>query len=449
MLRKCLQSEFELLEACNDLAEISPELNQLRGLTQEHIFDLDSLMVKQGAMPMTYTGLVRRVQLQSVTLIDALDQSISCYAQWSRTPDMPAEITAMFGLNLQDLLIARRHMATSKSTRATHRVRARAWLNAALVGILVVGFGSLALAADRNKEFDEAVTTRSKIALLTTTGANLSDVNVDTLSGVVTLHGTVATQADKARADKLIKRMPGAKRVRNLLQVVRVDKQPQVAAADTELKREVEQHLKEDRALIDTRIGVKSVNRGVVLLSGNASSIVEHLCAIETARDVQGVRGVESAVKTDKDAPLRKDREDDLITMGVKLRLMSNAELPALDINVDTRHGVVTLFGFVSNKEMQALAAREAAQIPGVRSVDDRLQLADGPVRKQLVVSKDEEIATRIQTELAKEPELAKMTVSVETGLVRLSGPVTSAWDRLRAANIARSVGGVRAVSVQ
>ena len=41
---------------------------------------------------------------------------------------------------------------------------------------------------------------KTKIALMTTDGVGTTDLNVDTVKGVVTLHGKVATEAEKAKA---------------------------------------------------------------------------------------------------------------------------------------------------------------------------------------------------------------------------------------------------------
>lgn len=49
---------------------------------------------------------------------------------------------------------------------------------------------------------DAWVTMKAKVALMTTEGISTSDLNVDTVNGVVTLHGKVATEAEKARAGK-------------------------------------------------------------------------------------------------------------------------------------------------------------------------------------------------------------------------------------------------------
>ena len=55
-----------------------------------------------------------------------------------------------------------------------------------------------ALAADRP---DSWVTAKTKLALMTTEGIDTWDLNVDTVNGVVTLHGKVASDAAKEKAE--------------------------------------------------------------------------------------------------------------------------------------------------------------------------------------------------------------------------------------------------------
>ena len=67
---------------------------------------------------------------------------------------------------------------------------------------------------------DAWVTTQVKMSLLTSEGVSARNVHVDTVEGRVTLHGSVPTEAEKARAQEVARKIEGAREVRNLLQVV-------------------------------------------------------------------------------------------------------------------------------------------------------------------------------------------------------------------------------------
>ena len=100
----------------------------------------------------------------------------------------------------------------------------------AVVGItlgLVLTTG--ALAADRP---DSWVTAKTKLALMTTEGVDTWDLNVDTVNGVVTLHGKVASDAAKQKAETVAQGIEGAKSVKNLLQVVPKPQREAVSDSD-------------------------------------------------------------------------------------------------------------------------------------------------------------------------------------------------------------------------
>jgi hyperosmotically inducible protein len=334
-------------------------------------------------------------------------------------------------------------------------------VSAAAPLIAVLGFAMPSSAGAADPPADTWLTTRAKVALLTTPGISSSAVHVDTIDGVVTLHGKVQTAAQKARAAAVAK-VAGVRKVRNLLQVVPTSDEKFVTVADDEIKDAVSAALKAEKSLDDSSIVVKSVNKGVVLLSGKASGPGDHLEAIECASGVSGVRRVASEVKTAKEsAPpvYRQDRvesrgkertltestHDSNLTVAVKMLLIRTPGVPALEVNVDTMHGVVTLFGIVPTAEAKAVAAAEARKVAGVKRVDDELEIvADS--RRDVVNAKDDDIQRDVKRELKKHSALKDVDAETKNGVVRLSGTVDSPMHRLTAATIARSVTGVRAV---
>ena len=85
---------------------------------------------------------------------------------------------------------------------------------AALAGLLGL---LLTQAPASAAQSDAWITTKAKMSLFTTDDVSATAINVDTLDGVVTLHGKVATKAEKAKAEDAVKRLDGVKSVRNLL----------------------------------------------------------------------------------------------------------------------------------------------------------------------------------------------------------------------------------------
>jgi hyperosmotically inducible protein len=165
-------------------------------------------------------------------------------------------------------------------------------LTVALVGTIVVA-GAASARADVN---DSWITTKAKIALLTTDGFSVNGVNVDTIHGDVTIHGKVTTTEDRTRAEQTVRNVKGVKTVNNLLQVVPSNVKELVSANDSDVKDRVEASLKADNKMKD--VNVASVNNGVVLLSGKTDSLTEKLRAIENAYSVNGVHWVASEIQT-------------------------------------------------------------------------------------------------------------------------------------------------------
>jgi hyperosmotically inducible periplasmic protein len=162
-----------------------------------------------------------------------------------------------------------------------------------LAALLVVsGVGNAPVQASD----DTWITTKIRIALLTTDGAGRDAVKVDTEHGKVTIHGTVDSQAVKDKAEATVRAVGGVTDVRNLLQVVMESRQQAVKAADKDVRDAVEKALKADASL--EGIKVKSVENGLVFLDGNTTNLTSELRAIEAAYGIAGVRQVDSGVVT-------------------------------------------------------------------------------------------------------------------------------------------------------
>ena len=143
---------------------------------------------------------------------------------------------------------------------------------------------------------DAWLTTKAKIALLTTDGVSATAVNVDTVEGRITIHGKVGTAAEKAKAEQTVRQLDGVTDVKNLLQVVPEDQKKRVNAKDSDVKDRVEASLKASNTMDD--IKVASVNKGVVLLSGKTPSLGQKLLVIERVYTVDGVHRVSSEIET-------------------------------------------------------------------------------------------------------------------------------------------------------
>lgn len=331
-------------------------------------------------------------------------------------------------------------------------------------GMLAALLGCVLVAPALAVQPDAWITAKSKLALMTTEGVSSTDVNVDTVNRQVTLHGKVRSADEKAKAETVVKTIDGVKGVRNLLEVVAPRHEEAVQRSDDDIKKQVNTALQAQSSLKDSTITVQSVNNGVVLLAGTAATLSDHLNAVEVASAVAGVRRVSSEIQSsdtlgdaeiwrdDKKAQL-SDAADDIgntardlyVTSMTKMRLLADSRTPALDINVDTRDGVVTLFGIVADKEARRAAEADAREVSGVKQVRNELQVV--PSAKQPAVkAQDDDIERDMRKAFEDHAGFKDIDIEVENCAARLTGTVPTGMQRLEAAVVARSTVGVCSV---
>lgn len=338
-------------------------------------------------------------------------------------------------------------------------MRTKVWIKHSVLAMVL----SVALAAPVAAATPDAwITTKTKLSLLTTAGVSGTAIHVDTILGKVTLHGKVRSAEEKAKAESIAKNIDGVLEVRNLLQVVTPQREKAVQLSDDALKLRVEKALQGDASLKESRISVKSVNNGVVLLSGTAKTLSAHLRAVETVAWVPGVGRVASEIESPDaladaeiwrdPAPKRAGKEpgiwdtasDIWVTSVTKMSLLADSRTPALDINVSTRAGVVTLFGIVHSQEAKAAATEVTRKVSGVKRVVNDLQVMTR-AKEAAVKARDEDIERDVKRAFEK-ADFKDIGVEVKNGVARLTGTVSTGTRRLEAAVLARSIQGVRAV---
>jgi len=336
------------------------------------------------------------------------------------------------------------------------------WFKYALLTAAVL---SMPIAAYASSRPDAWITMKAKTALYVADDVRGTAINVDTINGLVTLHGKVHSDTEKTRAVEVVRKIEGVVDVRNLLQVVPPRKEAKVQLSDDLIKSGVENKLKADQSLNDSSISVKSVNKGVVLMAGKAASLVDDQRALYYAASQPGVIRVASEIDVSDTLPDEDFRSDvgakpdtgkrtaggvmsDLwITSSTKMKLAADSRTPATEINVDSFDGVVTLFGMVPSQESKSAAAEIARGVSGVKRVENQIEVVSS-ANHDLVQARDEEIQEGVKKALNDrgEQENASISVEVKNGVVRLTGAVPT-WQRnLSAVYVARSVTGVRSV---
>jgi hyperosmotically inducible protein len=333
------------------------------------------------------------------------------------------------------------------------------------VALVASALAFAAPAAFADQPHDAWITTKVKMGLLTAEQVDALGINVDTFDGRVTLHGQVESEAEKQQAEQSARKVEGVRDVRNLLSVVPAERSERAEVEDEELKRQVENVLERDQALAGSDIEVKSVNAGTVVLAGDAKTLSAHRRALEDARSVQGVRRVASEIESPDtladeeiyaESPegsagersgIGQAASDTWITTKAKVRLMAEPGLMPTSINVDTRNGIVTLFGTVGTQDVKEKAEAQIKQVQGVQRVENELQVVPD-VAAERTQENDDAIEQRIEQALTERQALADaaVDVAVENGVVRLTGSVASEADRVTVLTIARGARGTKSV---
>jgi len=142
-----------------------------------------------------------------------------------------------------------------------------------------------------------------------------------------------------------------------------------------------------DESVKDSKIGVATKD-GVVTVTGNIDSAEVKERALALAKDTKGVVEVKDMIEVrrasgDGDAPdpgrtVGVTIDDAGTTMRVKTRLLEDPMVKGLQIDVDTREGVVFLTGNVGSEREKEQAVKLARETEGVKDVQANLTIGKG-----------------------------------------------------------------------
>jgi osmotically-inducible protein OsmY len=123
---------------------------------------------------------------------------------------------------------------------------------------------------------------------------------------------------------------------------------------------------------------VNTIN-GIVTLQGKATSQAQKDLTTEYAKDVEGVKDVKNEMtvaKTSKKTQTVGEKIDDAsITAQVKISLLYHRSTSAINTKVETKRGVVTLYGKASNAAELNLATKLANDVDGVKRVKNLMAI--------------------------------------------------------------------------
>lgn len=225
---------------------------------------------------------------------------------------------------------------------------------------------------------DAITTAKVKTALALSQRVSAFAVDVDSADGVVTLAGDVTSEETRQLAEEIARETSGVREVRNRLRVdpgVRPDAEAQRLAlrvADLEIKAAVQEALLADPELREAGVTV-TVDQGLVRLAGQVSGAEQRLRAELAARGVARVQAVDNAlVVPEASAPADRDLE---LAEAVEFALYSARAFDLESMVISASAGAVALEGAVRSRAELLLAERIAADVEGVETVANALEV--------------------------------------------------------------------------
>jgi osmotically-inducible protein OsmY len=141
--------------------------------------------------------------------------------------------------------------------------------------------------------------------------------------------------------------------------------------------------------------------------------------------------------------PVQASKMDNSIESSAKKSYVFQTYLKADDIKVKSEDGAVTLTGTVAEESHKSLAQDTVADIPGVKSVDNKLEVKGTPPAKM----SDAWITAKVKTMFLFHRNVSAMTeISTKDGIVILQGKTADEAQKDLTTEYAKDVEGVKGV---
>jgi hyperosmotically inducible protein len=143
-------------------------------------------------------------------------------------------------------------------------------------------------------------------------------------------------------------------------------------------------------------------------------------------------------------APAYASKTDDRIESSAKKSYVFKVYLKDDDIKIESKNGAVTMTGMVSEEYHKALAQDTMTGLPGVKSVDNRLEVKGTPP----TANSDAWLKDKVKMTLLfhRSVNAGKTEVDVKDGIVTLRGHATSQAQKELTTEYSKDVEGVKEV---
>jgi osmotically-inducible protein OsmY len=143
--------------------------------------------------------------------------------------------------------------------------------------------------------------------------------------------------------------------------------------------------------------------------------------------------------------PVHASKMDSSIESSAKKSYVFKTYLKTDDIKIQAKDGAVTLTGTVSEESHKSLAEETVASLPGVKSVDNKIELKG----ERPAENSDAWLITKVKAALLFHRSVSgiKTEVNVKDGIVTLQGEATSQAQKDLTTEYAKDVEGVKNVN--
>jgi hyperosmotically inducible protein len=328
----------------------------------------------------------------------------------------------------------------------------------------------------RNPDPDEIITATIQGHYFSSPEIRNHQIAVETNAAVVTLTGTIASEAVKQRAVEIARSVDGVKDVNDRISVAPAALAGNERAAPVSdehgggpswITTRIQAQYFADPDVNPYRIHVTTSDIGTVTLRGRVDSAVSQNKAIQIAQNTTGVTAVDNQLRvgpepvaTSGTAETRAESGDDgvsdtWLTAKIKSKYYLDGDVRGRDIDVSASRGVVTLRGTVGSYSERVHAVALARSIDGVEEIRDELQVESATARRSdsgpaagTIGQKidDAWITTKVQSKFFLHDDIKARDIDVETknGVVTLSGSVASAAAKETAGYLVKETEGVR-----
>jgi len=217
---------------------------------------------------------------------------------------------------------------------------------------------------------------------------NAFDLSVDVDGEIAVLTGTVEAPIDRELAEQVALNVSGVKTIENRIKVdprwtaaPRKNDERTIAefAEDATITANVKSKLLWNETTNALMIDVDTLNRRVTL-NGSVDSEESRVLSVRLATGTSGVRSVDDQLTIMKSATrisqspeadsMETNLSDAWITAKIESSFAISKYVDALDINVNTQDGVVSLSGTTASRSEKDLAIELADSVRGTRRVD-------------------------------------------------------------------------------